>query len=198
MKKAAPKSGFFDTLEKRSVRSSGGSFGSGRSSSVGSSRSGFDNSGCGFDGGGSDFRSGFGSGSSGLLFLLTASGQGHGGDQRSQQERLFHACVLKRGVKKAVVLELYSKPETRLAGTRAKDASQLALLHIQPLIIRCIGLFPIGPRWCTASPRLSVVNRHQNQPAKGSERPGRWSIDPQRSRNRACGCRRGPPPCHAR
>ena len=77
--------------------------------------------------------------------------------------------------------------------TRAEDASQLALLHIQPLIIRCIRLFPIGPRWCTASPRLSVVNRHQNQPAKGPKPLGPWSIDLSLSRHRACEC----PPRHA-
>ena len=82
--------------------------------------------------------------------------------------------------------------------TRAEDASQLALLHIQPLIIRCIRLFPIGPRWCTASPRLSVVNRRQNQPAKGSTRTHPWSIGPRLSPNRAFGCPTDRPMDHAR
>lgn len=105
----------------------------------------------------------------------------------------FSCLCPQKGCQKSVVLELYSKPETRLRGTRAEDASQLALLHIQTSIIRCMGLFPIGPRWCTASPRLSVVNRRQNQLARWPERLGPWSIAPPLSRNRACEC----PPCRA-
>jgi hypothetical protein len=85
---------------RSSVNSSGSGFRSGSGSSRSSVRSGgcsVGGSGCGFDSG----RSHVGScGSGGFFSLLTASGQSHGGDQRSQQERLFHACILKRSVKK--------------------------------------------------------------------------------------------------
>lgn len=106
-KKAAPKSGFLYHFELRLVRSGAGSGGSSVSSSGSSARSGVSNSGSGASNGGSGVSgsgSSFGSGRSGsvsgLFSLLTASGQSHGSDQRSQQERLFHACVLKRSVNK--------------------------------------------------------------------------------------------------
>lgn len=108
--KAAPKSGF-SICEDRLLR---GSVHRGRSS-VNSRRSGF-RSGSGSSGSGvrSNFsnsrssRSGFRSSrsgfSNGFFSFLTASGQGHGSDQRSQQERLFHACVLKRDSQKTGIL----------------------------------------------------------------------------------------------
>ena len=89
----------FCTLNWRSVRSSRSNFGSSSSdlgSGSGSSVHGSGSSHDDFGSGSSNIGSG---GSGGLFFFLTAGGQGHGSDQRSQQERLFHACVLKRSVK---------------------------------------------------------------------------------------------------
>ena len=98
----------FCESRKRLLGGRSGSVNGGRSSvnsgrsSVRSSRSSVGSSRSGFRSGRSDLgdsRSGFRSGRSGVsssFFLLAASGQSHGSDQRSQQERLFHACVLKR------------------------------------------------------------------------------------------------------
>src|SRR5690606_12503431 len=95
-------------------------------------------------------RSGGSGGVSSSFVLLAASGQSHSGDQRSQQECLFHACVLKRRVSiNQEAMELcafYPQPQTyetwviwmrRIFGIR----------RIQTAIICWLGQFPISPRW---------------------------------------------------
>ncbi len=121
-KKAAPKSGFLYHQTERSVRGGAGSSRSDFSSSGSnfrSSRSG--NSSGSFRSGRSNFRSSRSGCVSGLFSLLTASGQSHGSDQRSQQERLFHACVLKRSVNKTGGLGTMCKAHSPITNTRREQ-----------------------------------------------------------------------------
>lgn len=173
-KKSRSEERLFCTIKLESVRGS-----------AGSSRGGFRSGRSGFRSGSSRscFRSGGGSNFSGRccgcsvnsrFFFLTAGCQSDSSDQRSQQERLFHACVLKRSVNKTGVHGTMCRahsPIRDIYETRAKDASQLALLHIQPLIIRRIRLFPIVPGLWEAGPHATVAKLRQFPLTKTSASP---------------------------
>ncbi len=103
------------------VNSGRSSFSSGRSSTG----SGFHSGRSRFGSSRSGFRSGGSSAGGGVFSLLAASGQGHGGDQRCQQERLFHACILKEMSVKRNGHGAVKTTTSKLVRRKALDAAHL-------------------------------------------------------------------------
>ena len=175
-KKAAPKSGFF-AIELRLVRSSGSNFRSGFDdcgSSVNSSRSGVNSSGSSFRSGvssNSNFRCDFGSGFNSSFFFLTTSGQGNGSDQRSQQERLFHAFILNGVSIKPVILEICATPHIGFAQYSAADYTVYQANPYSPSVVggnasceRC-KITSTSPN---QSPMTAGSRVHRPRPTRGS------------------------------